>query len=68
MRFSPAAPARALTTVAATGAALSLALLSGAAPAWAHVRVTADNPAPGSYSVLTFKVPNESEKVHLQHN
>jgi uncharacterized protein YcnI len=62
MRFNPVAPARALTTVAATGAALSLALLSGAAPAWAHVRVTADNPAPGSYSVLTFKVPNESEK------
>jgi|SRR5215208_2360368 len=65
MRFSPAAPVRALTTVAATGAALSLALLSGAAPAWPHVRVTADNPAPGSYSLLTFKVPNESENGAL---
>jgi uncharacterized protein YcnI len=65
MRFSPVAPTRALTTVAATAAALSLALLSGAAPASAHVRVTADNPAPGSYSVLTFKVPNESERGAL---
>ncbi|MGX9789033.1 YcnI family copper-binding membrane protein [Mycobacterium sp. MMS18-G62] len=65
MRFSPVAPARAMTIVAATGAAMSLALLPGAAPAWAHVRVTADNPAPGAYSVLTFKVPNESEKGAL---
>jgi uncharacterized protein YcnI len=40
-------------------------MLPGAAPASAHVRVTADNPAPGSYSVLTFKVPNESEKGAL---
>lgn len=61
MRFTPWVPARALTTVAATGAALSIAVF-GAAPASAHVRVTADNPAPGSHSVLTFKVPNESEK------
>jgi uncharacterized protein YcnI len=65
MPFISGVPARALTTVAATGAALSLALLSGAAPAWAHVRVDADNPSPGSYSVLTFKVPNESEKGAL---
>jgi uncharacterized protein YcnI len=65
MPFISGVPARALTTVAATGAALSLALLSGAAPAWAHVRVDADNPSPGSYSVLTFKVPNESEKAAL---
>jgi uncharacterized protein YcnI len=65
MPFISGVPARALTPVAATGAALSLALLSGAAPAWAHVRVDADNPSPGSYSVLTFKVPNESEKGSL---
>ncbi|HKP42356.1 YcnI family protein [Mycobacterium sp.] len=65
MPFISGVPARALTTVAATGAALSIALLSGAAPAWAHVRVDADNPSPGSYSVLTFKVPNESEKGAL---
>jgi uncharacterized protein YcnI len=65
MPFIAGVPARALTTVAATGAALSIALLSGAAPAWAHVRVDADNPAPGSYSVLTFNVPSESEKGAL---
>jgi uncharacterized protein YcnI len=64
MRFITGAPARALTTAAATAAALPLAL-SGAAPAWAHVRVDADHPSPGSYSVLTFKVPNESEKGAL---
>lgn len=61
MRFNIGAPSRALITVAATGAALSIGLLA-AAPALAHVRVDADNPTPGSYSVLTFKVPNESEK------
>jgi uncharacterized protein YcnI len=61
MRFITGAPSRALITVAATGAAL----LYSAAPAWAHVRVDADHPAPGAYSVLTFKVPNESEKGAL---
>jgi uncharacterized protein YcnI len=65
MRFITGATPRALITVAATGAAMSIGLLAGAAPAWAHVRVDADNPAPGSYSVLTFKVPNESEKGAL---
>jgi uncharacterized protein YcnI len=33
----------------------------GAAPAWAHVEVHADNPVPGSTSILNFEVPNESE-------
>lgn len=47
------------------GAAMSVALLSGAGPAWAHVHVDADDPAPGSTSVLTFRVPNESEKGAL---
>jgi uncharacterized protein YcnI len=65
MRFHLRAPKRALITVAATGAAMSIGLLGAAAPVWAHVRVDADNPAPGSYSVLTFKVPNESEKGAL---
>ena len=65
MRIHTRAPKRALITVAATGAALSIGLLGAAAPVWAHVRVDADNPAPGSYSVLTFKVPNESEKGAL---
>jgi uncharacterized protein YcnI len=65
MRFITRAPSRALITVAAAGAAMSIGLLAGAAPAWAHVHVDADNPAPGSYSVLTFNVPNESEKSAL---
>jgi uncharacterized protein YcnI len=65
MRFNTGAPSRALITVAATAAAMSIGLLAGAAPASAHVRVDADNPVPGSYSVLTFKVINESEKGAL---
>jgi uncharacterized protein YcnI len=65
MRFTTRATSRALITTAATGAAMSIGLLAGAAPAWAHVHVDADNPAPGSESVLTFNVPNESEKGAL---
>jgi uncharacterized protein YcnI len=51
------APRRALF---AAGLATA-ALLFGAAPAWAHVHVHADDAAPGSTSILTFQVPNESE-------
>jgi uncharacterized protein YcnI len=51
------APRRALF---AAGLATT-ALLFGAAPAWAHVHVHADDAAPGSTSILTFQVPNESE-------
>ncbi|HTI77625.1 MAG TPA: YcnI family protein [Mycobacterium sp.] len=65
MRFKPRASSRALITVAATAAAMSVGLLAGTAPAWAHVHADADNPTPGSYSVVTFKVPNESEKGAL---
>jgi uncharacterized protein YcnI len=61
MRFINGALPRALITVAATGAALSAGLAFGTAPAWAHVRVSAENPAPGSTAVLTFRVPGESE-------
>jgi len=61
MRFNTRAPSRALITVAA----VSIGLLAGTAPASAHVRADADNPTPGSYSVVTFKVPNESEKGAL---
>jgi uncharacterized protein YcnI len=64
MPLNTRASSRALITVAATGATMSIGLLT-AAPALAHVRVDADNPTPGSYSVLTFKVPNESEKGAL---
>src|SRR5258705_135624 len=65
MRFITRATSPPPITAAAHGAAMSLGLLAGAAPAWAHVHVDADNPAPGSYSVLTFNVPNESEKGAL---
>jgi uncharacterized protein YcnI len=61
MRFNTRASSRALTTVAA----VSIGLLAGAAPAWAHVHADADNPTPGSYSVVTLRVPNESEKGAL---
>jgi uncharacterized protein YcnI len=65
MRITTRASSRALITVAATSAAMSIGLLAGVAQASAHVRADADNPTPGSYSVLTFKVPNESEKDAL---
>ena len=55
-----AASSRVLITAAATAAAMSVAVVA-AAPAWAHVRVDANNPTPGSTSVLTFRVPGESE-------
>lgn len=44
-----------------TVAALStgFVLLAGAVPASAHVGVTPDTAAPGGYSKLTFRVPNE---------
>jgi uncharacterized protein YcnI len=61
MRPTHRAFSRALITTAAIGAATSIALLSGAAPAWAHVHVAADHAAPGSTAVLTFQVPGESE-------
>src|ERR1700712_3288494 len=57
MKLTHRASLRAL--IAAT--TVSAALVCGAVPAWAHVHVDADDPAPGSYSVLTFMVPNESE-------
>jgi uncharacterized protein YcnI len=59
------ASSRALITTAATGAAMSIALISGAGPAWAHVHVDAQDAAPGSTSILTFRVPGESENGSL---
>jgi uncharacterized protein YcnI len=61
MRLTHGAPLRALITATA----VSAALLFGAAPAWAHVHVDADDATPGSYATLTFHVPNESEKGAL---
>jgi uncharacterized protein YcnI len=62
MRSNTRAPSRALISVAI--AATMMGGL-GAATASAHVRVDADETAPGSYAVLTFKVPNESENGSL---
>jgi uncharacterized protein YcnI len=61
MRSIHRASSRALITTAATGAVMSIALLTGTATASAHVHVDADGAAPGSTSVLTFRVPGESE-------
>jgi uncharacterized protein YcnI len=65
MRTTHRATARALITAAATGAAMSISLVTGTAPAWAHVRVSAENPVSGSTSVVTFRVPGESESGAL---
>ncbi|SBS77226.1 conserved hypothetical protein [uncultured Mycobacterium sp.] len=42
--------------------ALSVVAALAAAPAWAHVHVDADHTTPGDDAVLTFSVPNESDK------
>jgi uncharacterized protein YcnI len=65
MRQPSRAFSRALISIALAGATTSLGLLAGPPAASAHVRVSADNTTPGSYAVLTFKVPNESEKGAL---
>jgi uncharacterized protein YcnI len=45
--------------------ALGIGAVLAAAPAWAHVQVTSDHATPGDDAVLTFEVPNESEKGAL---
>ena len=65
MHSPSGAPRRALITVAASGVGLGIVAVSGAAPAWAHVHADADNPAPGATSVVTFRVPGESENNAL---
>ena len=52
---------RALITAAAA-ATLYVGSLVGIAPASAHVHVTAEDPVRGGTTILTFQVPNESEK------
>lgn len=55
------APTRTLLTRAAAGTALAAALVLGSAAAGsAHVRVVPGATAAGGWSVLTFRVPNES--------
>jgi uncharacterized protein YcnI len=65
MRFSTGAPARALITLAVTGATMSIGLLTGTAWASAHVRAESDNASPGQTAVVTFRVPGESENGAL---
>jgi uncharacterized protein YcnI len=48
-----------------TGCASALSVIIAtlaAAPAWAHVHVDSDHTSPGDDAILTFEVPNESEK------
>ena len=61
MSFIHRAYPRALITTAAIGTAMSITLIAGAGVASAHVHVDADDATPGSTSVLTFRVPGESE-------
>jgi uncharacterized protein YcnI len=65
MHSPSGAPRRALITVAVSGVGLGIVAVSGAAPVWAHVHADADNPAPGATSVVTFRVPGESENNAL---
>jgi uncharacterized protein YcnI len=65
MRSTTRATSRALISVTLAAATMSIGVLCGTATASAHVRVSADNATPGGYAILTFKVPNESEKGAL---
>lgn len=46
-----------------TVAAMCLALSLMAAPAWAHVTLRVDNPAPEAFAKYTVRVPNESDEA-----
>ena len=56
-------PIRSLTAAAAVTALAGAALLPSPLPASAHVRVVPDTTAPGSYALLTFRVPNEDPEA-----
>lgn len=57
----PARAPRTLTLIIVFMTA-TLGAVMGAAAAQAHVHVAADHPVRGGYAVVTFQVPNESEK------
>jgi|SRR6478672_3108904 uncharacterized protein YcnI len=61
MNLITRATLRALTLAAMTATGLSAAT----ATAWAHVEVQADNAVRGGETILTFEVPNESDKGAL---
>ncbi len=52
---------RVLISVAAA-AALYLGAAGATAPAWAHVHASSDNAVRGAMAIVTFQVPNESDK------
>src|SRR5262249_25958044 len=43
-------------------AALYVGATAATAPAWAHVHASSDNAVRGSMAIVTFSVPNESDK------
>ncbi len=47
----------------AVGATALVLAVFGAAPAWAHVTATSDHSWRGGVAIVTFMVPNESEKA-----
>ena len=52
---------RAACTVATTAGACCLGSWAGIAPASAHVHVDADSPVRGDTTIVSFRVPNESD-------
>jgi uncharacterized protein YcnI len=52
---------RVLIVVSAT-AALYVGAATATAPAWAHVHASSDNATRGAMAIVTFQVPNESDK------
>ncbi|MEJ5867401.1 YcnI family protein [Pseudokineococcus sp. 5B2Z-1] len=58
---SPARPRRGTHRTAAAALLAGALVVGPALAASAHVRVSADDPTAGGYSVLTFRVPNESD-------
>jgi uncharacterized protein YcnI len=64
MRKTPRRKTR-ISRIAGAMIAPGIITFVAAAPAWAHVHVTSDHAAPGHSAVLTFMVPNESEKSSL---
>ncbi len=60
--ITPARP-RTLRRVATVIGVTAAAMVLGAGAAFAHVSVNPDTVAPGSYSKLTFQVPNESDSA-----
>ena len=51
--------------IASVTGVLAIAAVIAATPAWAHVHVSSDHTTPGDDAVLTFEVPNESDKGAL---